>query len=154
MAIICVYSPPDPKELKFLDKLFILNGLVDAAEMIQATYGTIYVPWGVVHRIARGSGEFSVSGGSREAQSLMPVHIDRVENSRGYCESGSAFIMIVELAEPVEALSAMPLGPTDDSESPQCDDSTELNRDDQLKPAWFSLDDVIANRESVKVIEF
>ena len=147
-------EPPDPTLLTLPEKIYILSGLVKAAELIHAAYGTIDVPWGDVHKIARGSRKFAVNGGSREAQSLRLVNIERMKHNVGYCESGSAFIMIVELSEPVKAFSAVPYGQTDDPSSPHFDDLTELYCNDQLKPAWFTLEDVLANLESVTVLDF
>ncbi len=147
-------EPPDPSNLTLPQKVYILNGLVKAAEYIHAAYGTIDVPWGDVHKIARGTRKFAVNGGSSEAQSLRLVNIDRLKNHVGYCESGSAFIMIVELSDPVQAFSAVPYGMTDDPSSPHFDDATELYCNDELKPAYFTLDDVLANLESVKVLDF
>ena len=147
-------EPPDPTELTLQEKIYILDNLVHAAEMIRAAHGTIIVPWGDAHRIVRGSSEFPVNGGSREAQSLRLVNIDRVENFVGYCESGSAFMMVVELSDPVQAFSAMPYGQTDDPSSPHFADATARYCNDQLKPAYFTLGDVLANLESTKELEF
>jgi len=147
-------APPDPSELTLQDKVSLLENLVRAAGMIRAAHGTIDVPWGTAHRIVRGSREFPVNGGSNEAQSLRLVNIDRVEDFVGYCESGSSFMMIVELSDPVQAFSALPYGQTDDPSSPHFDDATERYCNDQFKPAYFTLGDVLANLESTKELEY
>ncbi len=147
-------EPPDPSKLTLASKISILNALAGAAGMIHAAYGTLDVPWGDVHRIKRGGRSFPVNGGSGTSQSLRLVNIDAFSNNVGYCCSGSAYMMTVELADPVRAFSAIPLGQTDDPASPHFDDLTELYCNDEVKPAYFTLSDVLANLESVKVLNY
>jgi len=147
-------EPPDPSTLTLANKISILNALAGAARSIHTAYGTLHVPWGDVHRIRRGGRSFPVNGGSGISQSLRLVNIDSVSGNVGYCSSGSAYMMTVELGDPVRAFSAIPLGQTDDPHSPHFDDLTELYCNDEPKPAYFTLGDVLANLESVKVLNY
>jgi len=147
-------EPPDPATLSLAGKIAILDRLVDAAEWIFLTHGTLDVPWGAVHKIRRGAHSYPVNGGGMKSQALRLANIELIKNGVGYCQSGSAFIMIVELSEPVRAFSAKPYGQSEDPSSPHFDDMTKLYCNDQLKPAWFTLSDVMANLESTTILYY
>lgn len=145
-------EPPDPNTLTLTNKVNILNCLVDAAGWISTHYGTLDVPWGAVHRIRRGANSYPVNGGGKKNQSLRLANIGLFEEGVGYCQGGSAFIMIVELSNPVRAFAAKPNGQSEDPSSPHFDDMTKLYCNDQLRPAWFTLTDVMANLESTTIL--
>lgn len=128
-------EPPDPNDLPLPAKIEILQQLVNAAWWLSNSYGTLDVRWGAMHRIRRGARTFAVNGGSRKTQSLRIANIDVVNGNVGYCRSGSAFMMIVEMSRPARAFSAKPYGQCEDPSSPHFDDMTELYCNDQLKPA-------------------
>jgi|GEM_PF-855608 len=147
-------EPPDPGNLTVANKVDLLNGLVNAAGSLSSYYGTLHVPWGAVHKISRGPLAYPVNGGCKKSQALRLANISRIENGVGFCEGGSAFIMIVELSQPVRAFSAKPYGQSEDPSSPHFDDLTKLYCNDQLKPAWFTLTDVMDNLESTTLLYY
>ena len=130
-----------------------IEALEDAVDLMLGLYGTIDVPWGTVHGVLRGDKFFELSGGPGGWGILNPRDGPNI-GGVWYCGGGSSFIMVVELKEgKVKAYSTLPYGESNDPASPHFDDQlAELYSQDELKPAWFYLKDIIRHAESIKIV--
>ena len=144
----------DPNELTLQHRVAILKVLVEGATSLYDLHGRLDVTWADVHKISRGVDAFSVGGSNRWEQSLRSASTDHLLDGIGYCEEGSAYMMLVSLSQPVQAVSAKPHGQSEDPSSPHFSDLTELYSQDQFKPAWFLLDDILNNLESTTVLTY
>ena len=145
---------PNPDNLTLRDKITILWALALAANWIYQTYGRLDVPWGDVHKIKRGIQEFSVNGSNKKDQALRLTSVEDFENGTGYCNQGSSYMMLMVFSNPIKAFSSKPYGQSEDPNSSHFADLTELYCNDQFKPAWFTLDDVLNNLESMKILMY
>jgi acyl-homoserine lactone acylase PvdQ len=120
---------------------FLVSGIRKAADRMMKQFGSVHVPWGQTHRIARG-GSWPVDGaGVRFWATLRPVgyHAPSSEGRRP-ARSGQSHALLVFLKPgAVESFSVTPYGISDDPRSPHYADQTErLFSKNQLKPTWFS----------------
>ncbi|MFQ5809551.1 MAG: penicillin acylase family protein [Armatimonadota bacterium] len=144
----------EPVQFRPRDEEAAWRALLDASRQLKQTYGEVAVPWGRHHVIRRGERTVPVPGGGKDVQTLFMATGDRYEDGVWYCGSGCSFIMVIELSDPPRALSLLPFGNSEDPDSPHHSDQSVLFGQRKLKPAWFTLEDIEANLESKKVLQF
>jgi len=142
------------RDLTVLENL-ALESLRSAVAYMEGTYGRLDVRWGDVHVIPRGDSTYAVGGSPTTAEALhrtwSAVDGDGIRSVVG----GSAFSMVVAMADTtVQAWSLVPFGSSEDRHSPHYADQAALQDSDVLKPAWFSLEEVDLNLESITTVPF
>jgi acyl-homoserine lactone acylase PvdQ len=121
-------------------------------------FGRLDAPWSEFSRIRRGDIELGVAGcGSREAR-LGPLVALRpsygiAENGCRLCVGGSSYGMIVDFSCGVRAISCLPFGVSDDPASKHFADQLPIYAKAQFKPAWFEPEEILAHRESDRILE-
>lgn len=120
---------------------------------LRSRHGTWQVPWGELNRHRRpGSlsapeNGYPVAGG-HGAAGIQATFLSRFENEEskfrfGY--RGSTYVSAIELGNPVRALSIIPYGQSAHPSSPHFDDQAPLYARGELKPAWFTMEEVLEN---------
>jgi acyl-homoserine lactone acylase PvdQ len=88
-----------------------------------------------------GGREYPLGGGSCS----LPVPracFTRVEVGRLRVVGGSSHHMVMEMSPKPSALSCFPLSASEDPESPQYTDITEIYAKKEFKPVWFTWDEL------------
>jgi len=137
------------------DGIWALNQLVDAWQDLKALYGSGDVPWGDVHRIQRGNLDLPLAGGT-SALGTLKVGNTGGGDGVGYAESGSSYMRLVELrpGQAPRVTSVKPWGNSDDPDSPNHGDLTELFAEGQYKELWFERADAEAHAVSTVDLEY
>lgn len=138
----------------------LLAALGGAAERLLQSWGKVEVPYGEVFRARRdGSARsFPLSGGTQtglwtpRAAKFVPEPDGRTYRA----VSGQTATQIVELTDPPRSYSLLPLGQSDDPESPHFDDQAEqLLSKCRLKPTYFlRKDELLPHVRSTLVLEW
>lgn len=141
-----------------------LAALGKAAEYLNSIHGDWKVPWGDVHRLQRVPNKPDVDAAAFAFNSLSrslpcpgapgPLGVVFTVYSvpsvpflrpARYAVVGSCYVGVVEFGARIRAASAVQFGASANTRSPHYFDQAELFSQQQLKPAWFYPDDVLAN---------
>ncbi|MDP6777968.1 MAG: penicillin acylase family protein [Candidatus Latescibacteria bacterium] len=142
-------SPPEQRcDVLVLEKLS-LEALRMTVEYMRATYGRLDVPWGEVHVIERGDEPYPVGGSPPGSEALHTTWAQPGNDGRFRVIGGSAFTMVVHLAEPVEAWSLVPHGSSEDPNSPHFADQAARQAASGLKRVPFTEEEIAAELASV-----
>ena len=118
-----------------------LDAAADAARMLRNEYGEIAVPWGEVHRIARGPRYAPIFGaGTGDPLFVASDHV--YEDRRWVATYGYGFAMAVQFGEVPEAVSVAPFGASEHPDSPHFDDQLDLLLEKRLKHTRYQRDAV------------
>ena len=131
------------------------QALRETVEFMLRQYGSVEVEWGRVHLLQRGDKLFPMGAAEFEFQT---VHIasatgprsgqGRYENGIWYTNFGSSYMFMAELGRPVRAWSVKPNSQTDDFNSVHSWDQSELFSKMEMKPLWFTEEEVLSHVES------
>ncbi len=124
-----------------------VRALEEAVSFLLKEYGELEVRWGDVHKMRRGTVERELGG----ADITDPLNIAVEEEFvRGvsYAGGGHAFVMVARMGDPVEALTIVPFGSSENPRSSHYADQMLLFAASKLKQAWFTEEDVLSNLES------
>jgi len=131
------------------------QALKEAVEFMLAQYGTVEVPWGEVHVLQRGERLYPMGAADWEFQTVHMASATAIgsgeehyEDGIWFTHSGSSYMFLVELGDPVRAWSVKPFGQSGDPASPHFADQTELFSRREMKPLWFSEEEVLSHLES------
>ncbi|MFQ6088304.1 MAG: penicillin acylase family protein [Candidatus Methanofastidiosia archaeon] len=143
---------PEPEKMDEAQQELVKSSLEKGIEEMLKVYQRIGVLWGDVHVMKRGDKIYSLSSG----MNLGTLHHAEGERKNGiwYCDRGSSYMLLIELSSPVKAWSLRPLGQSEDENSPHYDDMTRLYSQMKYKPFFFTLEDILSNLESKKVLRF
>ncbi len=134
-----------------LEKL-ALEALRMAVEHMMATYGRLDVPWGEVHVIERGERLFPVGGSPPRIQALHTTWSMPDEDGRFRVRGGSAYTMVVELADSVRSWSLQALGNSEDPESAHFHDQAAMQAAGELKRFQFNTEEINTDLQSVVTV--
>lgn len=120
----------------------LLATLKAANEKLRTDFGRIDVAYGEVYRVGRKGGKqtWPVSGGSvAHLNTPRAISFDAVEGTRQFLgRGGQTSTQIVLLTKPPKSWTLLPLGESDDPESPHFDDQARrLFSRGTLKPTFF-----------------
>lgn len=128
-----------------------------AMKKLRLHHGSLDATFGDHFRVGRGEHSWPVSGGSlHESRTLRSVSYtgskaDYTQWGRG----GQTSTQIVELSKPIKSWIYIPLGNSDDPESPHYSDQAEKafsNR--ELKPSWWTPEELKDHIKSRTVLDY
>jgi acyl-homoserine-lactone acylase len=142
------------------DHLAAVQSLEEAVRETRAAYGSARVAYGDVNRFrfegidVPGDGASGQLGAYRVVQfDATPGHRVRVAgrpDPRGPCLGfGDAWILLVHFTRPVSAMSVLAYGQSSRPGSPHGADQIRIYAAHQLRPVWFTREEVAANAERV-----
>ncbi len=122
---------------------------------LRSRHDTWQVPWGELNRHRRPGSQsapetgYPIAGGHGAAgvQATFLSKFENEESKHRFGYRGSTYVSAIELSSPVRALSIIPYGQSSHPDSPHYDDQAALYARGQLKSAWFTLQDVMANSQ-------
>lgn len=144
-------SPEQLDRLPVLEKL-ALDALRMTVEHMMTTYGRLDVPWGEVHVIQRGERRFPVGGSAPGTQSLHTTWSLPDEDGLFRVEGGSAYTMVVELADPVQSWSLQSHGNSEDPDSDNYHDQAAMQATGELKRFRLDNEEIHADLRSVVTV--
>ncbi|MDE2888653.1 MAG: penicillin acylase family protein [Gemmatimonadota bacterium] len=144
--------PPEQLDrLPVLEKL-ALDALRMSVEHMMTTYGRLDVPWGEVHVIQRGERRFPVGGSAPGTQSLHTTWSLPDADGLFRVEGGSAYTMVVELADPVQSWSLQSHGNSEDPDSDNYHDQAAMQATGELKRFRLDNEEIHADLRSVVTV--
>ncbi len=124
-----------------------VSALQATVKYMRATYGSLTVPWGQVHKTARGSAVVSVDGGTVQEAIVHPTQPGPTVNGVSYANQGSSYMWYYDFGTR-RFFRTRPVGETDNPSSPHYADMTLYYGADQFKQFWLRHHDVMAHKES------
>lgn len=152
------------KPLSGTDQDTLLSLLVEAINEVKNAYGSVLVPWGDVYRIGRGGVFFPAPGadfggstsGSNMTETLLDVRSSADKDNPGkyLADDGSCATMLMFFhKDGIESYTVIPWGQSANPDSPHfMDQGEKLYSKRKMKPTWFTKDELMANKESEKVL--
>lgn len=140
--------PGQAGRVEVLDKLS-LEALRMAVEHMMSTYGRLEVPWGEVHVIERGDRLYPVGGSAPGTQALHTTWSAPGEDGLFRVDGGSAYTMVVELADTLRSWSLQSFGNSENPESDNYHDQAAMQATGELKRFRLSHEEVRADVRSV-----
>lgn len=137
------------------------QALVDAAKLIETTYGNWKMPYGEVHRIQRHANVAElalvpfvdttpsvpiagVPGPLGVAFTMYYTPPTEYPNRKlQYAVTGASYHAVIEFGKKVQAGSCLHYGQSHNPDSPHFSDQAKLLTEKKFKPAWYYWDDVL-----------
>jgi acyl-homoserine-lactone acylase len=139
--------PPRVCQPTTADMQKAVSALQAAVKYMRATYGSLTVPWGQVHQLARGSAVVPVDGGTTQQNIVHPTQPTVTGKGVSYANQGSSYMWYYDFGTR-QLFRTRPVGETDDPSSPHYADMTLYYSADQFKQFWLRHGDVMAHKES------
>jgi acyl-homoserine-lactone acylase len=136
------------------EKAAAWDAFVDGIELLEKKFGTLEVPWGRINVVVR-NGVFPMDGTSVELFGVLhPDEGPEQADGRIFCNNAWGHLMIVvepdaERGKPKQIWSLLPYGESEHTDSPHYNDLAKLHSQHQVKPFWFSPQEILAHTESV-----
>jgi acyl-homoserine-lactone acylase len=132
------------------------RALEEAVTRLQRDFSSVRVPWGHINRLQRvhTSGRepfrddvpsFAVPGAEGWTGVIFRFTAPAIPSGRRYGVSGHTWVSVVELGPEVRSRSVVQFGQSADPASRHYFDQAPLYSRGELKPAWFTRDDVHAH---------
>jgi penicillin amidase len=155
------WGPPFEQEGQGEKRLTKIAALRKVIDDLKADWSTWRVPYGDINRHQRRD-ERAGGSFSDEAASLPSPGADgnwhglvfRFRNppveglKKRYGTMGHSYVAAIEFGETVNRMSILSFGQSSDPSSPHYFDQAPLYVEGRFKPAWFTMDEIIANLES------
>jgi acyl-homoserine-lactone acylase len=124
-----------------------------AAEQVEAAHGALDVAWGDVNRLVLGTVDLPASGGPGDPAGIFRVlEFAPGPDGRLVSVGGDTYIAAVEFSQPVRAQVLTTYGNASQPGSPHIDDQLALFARNEMRPAWRTREDVVANLEAREVL--
>jgi acyl-homoserine-lactone acylase len=131
--------------------------LEEAVRWTRETYGSAAVAWGDVNRFRFGDIDLAGDGASGQLGAYRVVQFDAAQDGRrvaGRTETegelagfGDAWVLLVHLTRPLQAWSILAYGQSSRTGSLHGRDQIRLFAGHELRPVWFSADDIALHVE-------
>ncbi len=138
---IDLLNPPKPEDLTVKEMQDALLLLMEASQTMLDLYGSISIPWGNIHVHSRGN--FPLSGAGHILATLYQTHGGISNNGIMYCDSGSSYLMLTQLSNPIKSWSVFPLSESNHPNSKHYLDISKLYSEKKYKPAWFTKEEIL-----------
>jgi acyl-homoserine-lactone acylase len=150
------WSITDPTETPrgLADVPRALAALREAAAVVQSRYGNMDVPYGMVNRIRYGRYDLPGFGSNGDRLGTFEV-VDYRKAADGLNEAfaGETFRLAIEYSEPLRALGLLTYGNSSDPASPHYGDQLPIFARHELRPIWFTRDDVDHHSEFTEILK-
>jgi acyl-homoserine lactone acylase PvdQ len=120
---------------------YMLTAVSEASRLLRNEYQTLYVPWGDVHQLTRGNQRIKM-GGASISGSLFAWEDSTFRNGVWDIQSGPGYAMAVQFGEQPKAVSLVPFGTSENSDSPHFMDQAKLMIERRFKVTRFTRADV------------
>ena len=145
---------PPVGSVSVADQQKMLNALDQATSFMMTNFGRLDPAWGDVHKMKRGSYVFPLAGGNHSLPSLRMTNTDSFSSGVWWATSGSSYMFVAALTDPVEFWSVRPLGESENQTSPFYADVSGLYSANQYKQVWMTLEDVQAHQTSATTLTY
>jgi acyl-homoserine lactone acylase PvdQ len=145
---------PQPGEVLGADQQKMLTALDQATAFMMSNFGRLDPAWGDAHKMKRGSYVFPLAGGNGTLPALRMTNTGSFSSGVWWATSGSSYVFVAALTDPVEFWSVRPLGESEDHASPHYADVSALYSANQYKRLWMTLDDVLAHQTSAITLTY
>lgn len=119
--------------------------LRDAASELQATVGALDIAWGDIARLRRGKTDLPGNGAGTALGVFREIVYEPDEDGKFKSSSGDTYIALVEFSQPVRAQVLITYGNATQSNTFETGDQLYLAAQQQLRPAWRTLEEIKAN---------
>jgi acyl-homoserine-lactone acylase len=145
----CAGFAPPPTVCKptAADMQKAVSALQTAVTYMRTTYRSLTLPWGQVHKLARGSVVVPVDGGTTQQNIVHPTQPTVTTDGISYTDQGSSYMWYYDFGSR-QFLRTRPVGETDDPTSPHFADMTLAYSADRFQQFWLRHRDVISHEES------
>jgi acyl-homoserine-lactone acylase len=131
-----------------------LAALRDAAAAVQSQYGSLDVPYGTVNRIRYGRYDLPGFGSVGDRLGTFEVVTYRkAADGKNEAIGGETFRLAIEYSQPLRALGLLTYGNSSDPASPHYGDQLPLFARHELRPIWFTRDDVDQHAELTETLK-
>ncbi|HOV33906.1 MAG TPA: penicillin acylase family protein [Candidatus Hydrogenedens sp.] len=113
-----------------------LGALADAVRFLKNNRNTIDITWGEIHRIQRGTDEYSIGGSETTGTSLLLSELPP-SDQWGTITYGIGFALVARLGPVIESYSIMPFGNSESIQSPHYKDQWNMFSKKQMKKTRF-----------------
>ncbi len=143
------WSAAAPRETPdgLADSAAAVAALGVAAETVARKYGTAGVAWGDVYRVRRDGVDLPSSGAGGEYGVYHVVSYAEAKDGKFEVAGGTGFVALVELSNPVRAMTQLGYGNASRTGSPHRTDQLLLFAEKRLKPAWRTRAEVESHLE-------
>ena len=145
--VILTFRPKDrPTDFQY-DYLLLLKRLKENVELLNHNFGRIDVPWGEVNRVIRGDVDLPIAGGP---DILRAVYTQPIDSGRLKGVAGDCFLQIVEW-DGQGHLKSWVINQYGSHSwkktSRHYNDQSPLFAREEMRPSWFSKEDILKNLE-------
>ncbi|HUP41581.1 MAG TPA: penicillin acylase family protein [Thermoanaerobaculia bacterium] len=140
------FSPDDPLETPagLRDPAAAVAALEAAAEALEASYGRLDVSWGEVCRLRVGGRDLPGNGGPGILGVFRVSYCPGLDEQASPILGGDSFVAAVEFGDPLRAFALIGYGNASQPGSPHRTDQLDLYATKQLRPVYFSADEIRA----------
>jgi acyl-homoserine-lactone acylase len=128
-----------------------VSSLRTAVAYMRTTYGSLTVPWGNVHKLARGSVAVPIDGGTSQQNIVHPTQPTLTVKGISYSLQGSSYMWYYDFARQ-QFFRTRPVGESDHPRSPHFADMTRAYSADRFLQFWLSQRDVMSHRRSTATL--
>lgn len=132
-----------------VDLTSAVAALETAATKVEATYGTLDVPWGEVFRLRSGKVDLPANGGDFgifRNLSFLPS-----EDGDFQAIGGDSYVAAIEFSNPVRAMTLTSYGNATQPEKQGSNEQLKMFADKELRPVWRSRQEIEAHLASHNV---
>jgi acyl-homoserine-lactone acylase len=125
--------------------------LLTVATQIEQNYGAIDVPWGEVFRLQDRNTNLPANGGAGDLGIFRVVYFEPQKSGHFQAVEGDSFVAAIEFSQPVKAMALTTYGNATQPNATNFGDEFQLFARKQLRPVWYSRQEVEAHSVAKKV---
>lgn len=126
--------------------------LVEAANEVEKTFGSLDVAWGDYYRIAYAGKDLPANGIDGAMGVFRVAWSGGEDEQHSYVGGGDSWVGVIEFGEKPKAKVLLSYGNSTQKDSPHFGDQLELFSKKELRDAWFTDEEVKAHTEKVEVL--